>query len=485
MPRATTKTFIVKTSAVTLALVISSACMVGPRYQKPQAPAAPQYKEGTGAGTVQPNAVGYSNWWLVYKDAELDRLEQQADAANWDIRAAIGRVEQAQAYLKQAHSYLFPTVSAGGSASRNREAQNRPNNGNTFGRAATFNDFQISMLMGYEIDFWGKLRHGVEAAAATEQSDEANVRFVRLVTETGLAMNYFGLRELDAERDVLLGTVEALRQAEQLTEDRRRGGLASDYDVYVAKTIFDQTESQAKQIEIQRAQFEHAIAVLAGQNPSTFSLPRIPLNGPAPAIPAGVPSQLLQHRPDIQGVERTLAASNAQIGIARALQFPQFTISGAVGFESVNPASILAWQNSLASLGAGVFAPVFTGGRLKAQVEQARASYRQTLAQYEQAVLTGFQQVEDQLAAIRILADEASSTANAVNDAQRTEEIAINQYKAGLADYLNVVNAQATLLYNQRTQTQILGEQTVASVALVKALGGGWLGTPNSAVKTP
>jgi multidrug efflux system outer membrane protein len=186
----------------------------------------------------------------------------------------------------------------------------------------------------------------------------------------------------------------------------------------------------------------------------------------------------VEHRPDIQTVERTLAASNAQIGVATALQFPQFTISGAAGFESVNPASLLAWQNSLASLGGGVLAPVFTGGRLKAQVEQAKASYRETLAQYQGSVLTAFQQVEDQLAAIRILNGEAASTRSAVDDAQHTEQIALNQYKTGLVNYLNVVSAQATLLYNQRTQTQILGEQMVASVALVKALGGGWTGMP-------
>jgi outer membrane protein, multidrug efflux system len=475
----------VQTSVVVIALLMLAGCMVGPRYQRPPAPAAPQYKEGASSDTGQANPIGYRNWWLVYNDEELNRLEQQTDAANWDIRAAIARVEQAQNYLKETHSYLFPTVGAAGSASRTREAKNRPNNGNTYGAAATYNDFQIAMLMGYEIDFWGKLRHTVEAAAATEQSNEAELRFVRLVAETGLAMNYFGLRELDSEGNVLLATLEALRQAEQLTEARRRGGLASDYDVYQAKTILDQTDAQKKQIEIQRAQYEHAIAVLTGQNPSTFSLSRSPLAGAPPTIPAGVPSQLLEHRPDIQSLERTLAASNAQIGVARSLQFPQFTISAAAGFDSVNPSSVLAWRNSVASLGAGVLAPVFTAGRLKAQVEQAKASYRQTLAQYEQAVLTGFQQVEDQLSAIRILADEATSTANAVNDAQRTEEIAVNQYKTGLVDYLNVVSAQATLLYNQRTQTQIQGEQIVASVALIKALGGGWLSSQNPAGKNP
>ena len=474
-----------KITITAAALLVAAGCTVGPRYQKPVVPAAPQYKEGASADSGKANPIAYSNWWVVFHDDTLNRLEQQADSANLDIQAAIARVEQAQAFLKISRSYLLPTVSADGSASRNREAQNRPNNGNTGGRAATYNDFVASILVGYEIDFWGKLRHSVEAANAAEQSNEANLRFIRLVDETGLAINYFGLRELDAERNVLLATLNALRQALDLTERRRSGGLASDYDVYQAKTLLDQTDAQAKHIEIQRAQFEHVIAVLAGVNPSTFSLPRSPLAEGPPVIPAGLPSQLLEHRPDIQSLERTLAASNARIGIARALQFPQFTLTGAAGFESVNPTSLLNWQNSLASLGSGVLAPVFTGGRLKAQVEQAKASYRETLAQYQQSVLTAFQQVEDQLAAIRILADEANSTANAVNDAQRTEQIAINQYKTGLVDYLNVVNAQATLLYNQRTQTQILGEQMVASVGLIKALGGGWLDIPNPAGKTP
>jgi multidrug efflux system outer membrane protein len=478
MRSAVAKKFNAWTAVVTAALMMSAACMVGPKYQRPATPAPPQYKEGASADGGKPNPIGYSNWWLVFHEDELNQLEQQVDVANQDIQAAVARVDQAQAYLKVSRSYLLPTLGAGGSASRNREAQNRPNNGNTGGLAATYNDFQVSMLLGYEIDFWGKIRHSIQAAAATEQSNEANLHFVRLVAETGVAMNYFGLRELDAEREVLVATLQALQQAEQLTEARRKGGLASDYDVYQAKTLLDQTDAEAKHIEIQRAQFEHVIAVLTGQVPSTFSVSRSPLTAKAPVIPAGLPSELVEHRPDIQSIERTLAASNAQIGIARALQFPQFTISGAAGFESVNPASLLTWQNSLASLGAGVFAPVFTGGRLKAQVEQAKASYRETLAQYQGAVLTAFQQVEDQLAAIRILGGEAASTESAVNDAQHTEQIAMNQYKAGLVNYLNVVNAQATLLYNQRTQTQILGEQMVASVALVKALGGGWMDTP-------
>jgi multidrug efflux system outer membrane protein len=479
MLSAVTSKFKVRTAAVTAALVLSASCMVGPKYQRPATPAPVQYKESASPDTGTTNPIAYSNWWLVFHDDELNHLEQQVDAANQEIKAGMARVEQAQAYLKASRSYLFPSVSAGGSASRSREAQNRPNNGNTGGRAATYNDFQISMLLGYEVDFWGKLRHSVEAAAATEQSNEANLHFVRLVAETGLAINYYGLRELDAEREVLLATLQALQQAEQLTEARRKGGLASDYDVYQAKTLLDQTDAQAKHIDIQRAQFEHVIAVLTGQAPSTFSLPRKPLTGIPPVVPAGLPSELVEHRPDIQSVESTLASANAQIGVARALQFPQFTISAAAGFESVSPTSLLNWQNSAASLGAGVLAPVFTGGRLKAQVEEAKQGYRATLAQYQQSVLTAFQQVEDQLAAIRILSGEAASTEHAVDDAQHTEQIAINQYKTGLVNYLNVANAQATLLYNQRTQTQILGEQMVASVALIKALGGGWAATPN------
>jgi multidrug efflux system outer membrane protein len=464
-----------------IALISLAGCAVGPKYHQPSAPVPPQFKEGTSSNNEKTNAIGYSNWWMVFNDPQLDHLEQQADAANQDVKAAIARVDQAQAYLKASRSYLFPTIAAGGSASRNREAQNRPNNGNTNGRAATYNDFQVSMLLGYEIDMWGRVRHSVEAASAMEQSNEANVRFVRLVVETGLAIDYYGLRELDAEREVLSSTLQALQQAVDLTERRMSGGLASEYDVSIAKTLFDQTDAQAKQIEIQRSQFEHVIAVLTGQPASSFSLARNPLRGTPPSIPAGLPSQLLERRPDISQVERALAASNAQIGVARAAQFPQFSLSAAAGFESVNPASLLSWQNSLASLGGGVLAPVFTGGRLKAQVEQARATYRESLASYEQNVLTAYQQVEDQLAALRILTDEAHSEANAVDDAQRTEQVAMNRYKTGLVSYLDVVNAQATLLYNERAQTQISGQQMVASVALVKALGGGWLGVTNPA----
>jgi outer membrane protein, multidrug efflux system len=475
----------VKILAVATGLIGLSGCMVGPKYHQPSAPVPPQFKEGTTSNGEKTNAIAYSNWWIVFNDPELNQLELQADASNQDLKAAIARVDQAQAFLKASRSYLFPTISAGGSASRTREAQNRPNNGNTNGRAATFNDFQVSMLLGYEIDFWGGLRHTVEAASATEQSNEANVRFVRLVVETGLAIDYYGLRELDEEREVLNSTLQVLQQSLDLTERRLRGGLASEYDVSIAKTLLDQTDAQAQQIEIQRSQFEHVIAVLTGQPASTFSLARNPLRGNPPSIPAGLPSQLLERRPDISQAERTLAASNAQIGVARAAQFPQFTISGAAGFESVNPTNLFSGQNSLGSLGSGVVAPVFNGGRLKAQVEQARATYRETFANYEQSVLTAYQQVEDQLAAIRILAGEAHSEANAVDDAQRTEQVAMNRYKTGLVSYLDVVNAQATLLFNERTQTQIAGQQMVASVALVKALGGGWLGVPNPAKTSP
>jgi multidrug efflux system outer membrane protein len=470
-----------KVLGAAIALMSSAACMVGPKYHQPSAPVPPQYKEGTSSNDGKTDAIAYSNWWIAFNDPKLDQLEGQADASNQTVKAAMARVDQAQSFLKVSRSYLFPTVTAGGSASRNREAQNRPNNGNTFGRAATFNDFQVSMLLGYEIDFWGRLRHAMEAASATEQSNEANLRFTRLVVETGLAIDYYGLRELDAERGVLISMLQALQQAVDLTTRRMKGGLASEYDVSIAKTLFDQTDAQAKQIEIQRSQLEHVIAVLTGQPASTFSLERNPLTGAPPSIPAGLPSQLLERRPDISQAERTLAASNAQIGVARATQFPQFTLSAAAGFESVNQASLFSWQNSLASVGGGVLAPVFTGGRLKAQVAQARATYRESLANYEQSVLTGYQQVEDQLAAIRILAGEAQSESNAVDDAQRTAQVAMNRYKTGLVSYLDVVNAQATLLYNERAQTQISGQQMVASVALVKALGGGWLGVPSPA----
>jgi multidrug efflux system outer membrane protein len=464
-------------TVVALAAFTLAGCVVGPKYHKPVAPVPAHFKEGGAPDSGTPD-IAYSDWWRVFSDTELARLETEADAANQDIRVAMARVDQAEAGSKYARSFLFPTISLGASASRTREAQGRPNNGNTNGLAATFNDFQLPAFLSYEIDAWGRVRHSIEAANATEQATAADLRFVRLAVEANVAMDYYSLRENDAERQVLDHTVQAMQGAVDLTTNRFRGGLTGELEVKQAQTLLDQTKAQAQALDVQRAQLEHAIAVLEGKAASDFSLPRSPYDGLPPSIPSGLPAELLARRPDIAEVERYVAAANAEIGVAKTAALPHLSLTGLAGFESSNMTSLFSWQNGIASLGASALMPLFTGGRVRAGVDQAWAVYRQSLAQYQKTVLTAYQEVEDQLAALRILAGEAQSTADAVADAQQAEAIALNRYRNGLVSYLDVIYAQTALLANQRTATQIGGQRMVATVVLIKALGGGWLGIP-------
>ena len=471
-------------AAATLALISMAGCMVGPKYHKPVPPVPQNFKEGGTPDAGTPD-IAYSDWWRVFDDEELGRLETAADAANQDIKLAVARVDQAEAGSKYARSFLFPTISLGASASRTREAQNRPNNGNTNGFAATYNDFQLPAFLSYEVDAWGRVRNSIKAANATQQATAADLRFVRLAVEANVAMDYYSLRETDAERQVLDSTVQEMQSAVDLTTNRFRGGLTSELEVKQAQTLLDQTKAQAQALDVQRAQLEHAIAVLEGKAASDFSLPRATFDELPPTIPSGLPAELLARRPDIAEVERYVAAANAEIGVAKTAALPHISLTGLAGFESSNLASLFSWQNGIASLGASAVMPVFTGGRVKAGVDQAWAVYRQSLAQYQKTVLTAYQEVEDQLAALRILAGEAQSTADAVADAQQAETIALNRYRNGLVSYLDVVYAQTALLANQRTATQIGGQRMVATVVLIKALGGGWLGVPASAGTNP
>ena len=471
--------FSMRSSAVASGLVmvmVLSGCAVGPKYQRPAAPVPTQFKESMAPETQGTPSIAYSNWWLVFNDATLNKLETEADSANQDIRLAVARVDQAEAAARYARSFLSPTLSLGTSLSRTREAQNRPNNGNTFGRAATFNDFQLPLFFSYEIDAWGRVRRSLESARDVHQATEADLRFVRLSVEAAVALDYYSLRENDAERVVLDSTIEELQQALDVMTNRFHSGLNSELEVKQAKTLLDQTKAQAQALDVQRAQLEHAIAVLDGRAASDFSLPRAPFDGLPPAIPPGLPSDLLARRPDIAEADRYVAAATAQIGVARTAYLPHLSLTGYAGFESANTSSIFNWQNFIASLGAAALTPVFNGGRIRADVDQARAAYRGSLAQYEKTVLTAYQEVEDQLAALRILSGEAQSENDAVDDAKRAEEIAMNRYKAGLVGYLDVVFAETTLLSNERVATQISGQRMVATVVLVKALGGGWLG---------
>jgi outer membrane protein, multidrug efflux system len=471
----------VRSSAVASGLAMAmtlSGCTLGPKYQRPSAPVPTQFKESSAPATQGTGTppIAYNNWWLVFNDSTLNQLENDADSANQDIRVAVARVDQAEAAARYARSFLSPTLSLGTSLSRTREAQNRPNNGNTNGRAATFNDFQLPLFFSYEIDAWGRVRRSLEAARDVHQATEADLRFVRLSVEAAVALDYYSLRETDAERAVLDSTIEQLQQALDVMTNRFHSGLNSELEVKQAKTLLDQTKAQAQALDVQRSQLEHAIAVLDGRAAPDFSLPKAPFSGLPPSVPPGLPSDLLARRPDIAEADRFVAAATAQIGVARAAYLPQLSLTGFAGFESTGIGTLLSWQNGIASLGASALTPIFNRGRIRADVDQARAKYRESLAQYVKTVLTAYQEVEDQLAALRILSGEAQSENDAVEDAKRAEEIAMNRYKAGLVGYLDVVFAQTTLLSNERVATQISGQRMVATVVLVKALGGGWLG---------
>jgi multidrug efflux system outer membrane protein len=463
-------------------------CMVGPNYTRPNVPAPPRFKETDPSTPSEANtpAVGYSDWWRVFNDPVLDGLETQVASANLDIRAAVARFDQAEAGTRSARSFLFPTIGAGAAVSRTREAQNRPNNGNTNGLAATYNDIPVALTLNYEIDVWGRIRRSLESARALQQASADDLRFVKLSMEASLAIDYYSLRENDAEQQVLQLTIQQFQQALELTTNRLNGGLVSDLDVEQARTLLDQTKAQAQALDVQRAQLEHAIAVLVGRPASEFSLVKSPFDGAPPLIPPGLPAEVLARRPDIAEAERYMASASARIGVAKAAYLPQISLTGLAGFESVNPASLFTWANSIASLGASAIAPVFNGGRTHAGVDQAVASYRESLAQYQKTVLSAYQEVEDQLAALRILQGEAQSETAAVDDSKKAEQIATNRYTRGLVSYLDVVYAETAFLANQRVLTQISGQRMVATVVLIKAIGGGWLqtATPSTGGRT-
>lgn len=468
-----------RNSVAFLACVLLSGCMVGPNYKKPIAPVPPTFTDAsaTSANSTDKSPIAYTDWWKVFHDPALNDLESQADAANRDIKIAIAHVDEAAATTKATRSQLFPFVGTDVSALRAREAQNRPNNGNTGGRAATYTDIQLPLVASYEIDAWGRVRRSIESSRATQEATEADLRFVTLSVEAGVAVNYYNLRETDQELSILDSTIETLKKSLELTTNLFHHGLGSELEVKQSQTLLDQTISQKQALEIQRAQLEHGLAVLLGRTAEGFSLPKSPNDSVPPQIPLGLPADLLERRPDIVEADRNVAAATAQIGVAKAAYFPQLSLTGLAGYESTNAASLLNWQNTIASLGASAAAPIFTGGRLKAGVEQAHAAYRQSLAQYEKTVLVSYQETEDQLSALHFLQEQSQSQGRAVLEATEAQNIAISRYKGGLVSYLDVVFAEQTVLANERTAAQIAGERMVASVVLIKTLGGGWNGT--------
>jgi outer membrane protein, multidrug efflux system len=472
-PKATVAVF----AALCASALALPGCMVGPNYRRPSVPTPQAYQEPVSAeksGTPPPDA-----WWKVFQDPVLDDLESQAEAANRDIGIAVQQVEQSDAARRSVRSNLYPTVAAQPSIARTREAQQRPNGSKT--TVQTYNDVQLPLTLSYELDFWGQIRRMVQSATATEQATQDDLRFVELTVTASVATDYYMLRETDAEIVIIEETLKELQRGYDITNDQFRHGVISELAVKQAQTLLDQTRAQLEGLHIQRDQLEHALAVLVGRTAEGFHIEpeTTPVN--VPGIPPGLPVDLLSRRPDVAAAERSAAAASAQIGVAKAAYYPQFNLTGYAGYESTNPSTLVNWQNSIASLMGSITAPIFEGGRLRANLDHAKAAYRQAVLQYEKTVLVAYGDVEDQLAAIHYLARQSQAEASAVADAKRAAEIALSQYQAGLVSYLDVVVAQQTLLTNERTATQVAGTQAVSTVALIRALGGGWQTPPDEA----
>ncbi|MHB8519551.1 MAG: efflux transporter outer membrane subunit [Limisphaerales bacterium] len=459
--------------------LLLAGCLVGPDYRRPDATAVPAaYAPATNGWKIaEPQAhLPKGNWWELFGDAELNRLETDAVGANQDLKAAVARFEQARAFVNVAKSGLFPQLGASGAAIRERDAANRPVNGVAANGAETYNTFTVPLDFSYELDVWGRVRRGIEAAAAQLQANADDVESVKLGIEAEVAADYFALRALDSEYALLTSTVEVLQKSLALTQNRRGGGVASDLDVSEADTLLRTTEAQLPSVALQRVKLEHALAVLTGRSASSFTIAERSLDSPSPAIPVGLPSELLERRPDIAAAERRMAAANADIGVAKAAFFPALRLSGLGGLQSVDAGTLFDWPSRFWAVGPSLTMPLFEGGRLRANVRQARAAYDEAVARYRRNVLGAFAEVEDNLAAQRLLSEEHAAETAALQSARKTLEIALNRYRAGLVTYLEVATAQATALDRERATVRLRGEQRVAAVALVKSLGGGWQG---------
>jgi NodT family efflux transporter outer membrane factor (OMF) lipoprotein len=454
-------------------------CEVGPNYVRPPAETPAAYKEAVPFKPAVPqDQEPRGNWWEVFKDPKLDALIVQVEINNQTVKAAEARVREARALTQQARAALFPLVSANASATRSGSRSGNASvdsAGNVVvQRGGVGNNYNVSLDVSWEIDLWGRIRRTIEAGAATAQASVADLESAKLLAQAQLAEDYFLLRVQDAQIRLLNDTVAAYQLSLKLTNNQYAVGVAARADVAQAETQLKSTQAQAIDAEVQRAQLEHAIAVLIGKAPADFSIASEIVPSEFPAIPTGLPSELLERRPDIAGAERRTAAANAQIGVAQAAFFPSLTLSATGGFQSSVLSQLFSLPSRYWSLGADLAQTIFDAGLRRAQTDQAIATYDEKVANYRQTVLGGFQEVEDNLAALRILEQEAAVQDEAVKAARESLAITLNQYRAGTANYLAVVVVQAVALSNERTALGILGRRLTASVALIQALGGGW-----------
>ncbi|MGB6266013.1 MAG: efflux transporter outer membrane subunit, partial [Candidatus Acidiferrales bacterium] len=400
-------------------------------------------------------------------------LEDQVDISNQNLKAAVAAFAEARAAVRVTRSNYFPTVSGGASASRVHQSANAPlfKKGS---EATDYSDYQIPVDASYEPDLWGSVRRSVESSRSEAQASAADLAGVNLSMHAELALDYFQLRGLDAQQALLDSTVVSYQKALDLTNNRYHGGLASGVEVAQAQTQLETTRAQATDVMVARSSFEHAIAVLIGKPASSFSLESLPLTMPPPVVPAGVPSELLERRPDVAAAERRVQAANAQIGVAKAAYYPVVSLTGSGGFESAALSTLIQGPAGLWSLGASGVETIFDAGKRRGITEEAVAAHDQAVANYRETVLTAFQEVEDNLSALRVLADEAKTSDAAVAASQHSLDLSINRYRGGVTSYLEVTTAQTAALSNKVTAVDVLTRRMTASVSLVKALGGGW-----------
>ena len=457
--------------AALLLVLIASACVKRAPYETPTTETTPAFKENDSWKVAAPaDAALKGKWWEAFGDQDLNALEDQIDVSNQTLKAAEAQLQFARAAVRGARANFGPQVSLAPSISGQQQSGNRAvsNFHNAYG------DFLLPADVSYEADVWGRIRQTVNISRATTEAVAADVQSAALSLHAELAVDYFTLRGLDRQRQLLDDTVAAYDRALELTTTRFRGGITSAADVALAQTQLESTRGQAVDVGVARASFEHAIAVLTGHPAAAFSLAVLPLTSTPPAVPAALPSDLLERRPDIAGAERRVAVADAQVGLAATAFYPILTLSASAGFEASSLGSLLAATSNFWSVAPALLVNVFDAGRRRAVSDQAKAGYVQTTAEYRDSVLSAFREVEDQLAALRILEDEARIQDGAVTAAERSLELANNRYRGGIASYLEVTTAQSAALANQRTAVDILVRRMNATVLLIKALGGGW-----------
>lgn len=457
-----------------LALMLFSGCAVGPDYQRPEATIIPDafVSPGNDWKVAAPSAhLPRGNWWEIFGDPELNQLEADAMSANQDLKVAISRFAQARAVANVAESALFPRLGISVQQVDQRDSKHRPVGGKP---DQTYDTLTVPFDFSYEIDLWGRVNRSIEAATAQAEASADDVESMKLSLQAEVAANFITLRTLDADRVLLLSSIEVYRKSLVLVRNRRAGGMISDLDVAQAETVLKTAEAQAPDIAIQRAKYQNALAVLTGKTASLFQLPERPLDIPPLVIPAGLPSELLERRPDIAAAERRMAASNANIGVATAAFFPTVKLSGIAGFQSGGLDMLFDWPSNFWAVGPSLTLPLFQGGQLDATLRQTKAVYEEAVAKYRQTVLTAFAEVENNLAAEHLLTDEYGKILDASQSVLRQLEIAENRYRSGLATYLEVATAQNAALGIERTGIRLRGQQLVSVAALIKSLGGGW-----------